>query len=214
MPFDEGRLTLLLDGVRREAAGESIPVIRLRSDRLLCLLCRLKAPRSILEIGSAIGYSALSMWGALEGKADITTIERDPDMARRARENIRTAGADGDIRVIEDDAAAVLDCLSGPYDMIFMDAAKGQYPIFLPRCIELLAEGGLLVCDDVLYRGLAAQTDEVPHKMRTMVTRLRDFRADIVKDKRLYTALVDIEDGLSVSIKQGGGRAAPEEVKR
>jgi predicted O-methyltransferase YrrM len=123
-------------------------------------------------------------------------------LAAAARKNFLEAGLSERLRLIEDDATVVLECLSGPYDMIFLDAAKGQYPDFLPHCVRLLPPGGLLVCDNVFYRGMAGEEGFVPHKMRTMVTRLRAFRRMVQTHEALDTSIVDIEDGLSVSIKR------------
>ncbi len=184
------------------ARGRHIPVIQRESARLLEVLCTLSKPKKILEIGTAIGYSSIQLARVIDGPGFLDTIELDEDRADEADGYIRRAGLDRIIRVLRGDAAQVMQCLEHPYDFIFLDAAKGQYPEFLPHCLRLLNSGGLLVSDNILYRGMVAKEGFIEHKHRTITVRLKAYIDALMTDEGLLTSIIPIGDGMAVSIKR------------
>ena len=166
------------------------------------MLLTMKKPENILEIGTAVGFSSGLMSRYLKEGGRVTTIDRFEVMLKDARVNIKRMGLEYKIQIIEGDAAEVLPTLSGPYDVIFLDAAKGQYSAFLPHCIRLMPIGGLLIVDDVLQGGTIAKTRfSVPRRQRTIHKRLRNFLWDISHTDVLTSAIVPIGDGLAVCVK-------------
>ena len=143
-----------LDNLRRQAVEDRVPVIRTETGSLLRFLLALERPSSILEVGTAVGYSALLMSEYMPEDCHITTIEKYEKRIPIAKENFRKAGREDKITLLEGDAADILKQLDTPFDLVFMDAAKGQYPHFLPEAVRLLAPGGLLVSDNVLQLSL------------------------------------------------------------
>ena len=189
----------ILKELEKYAEENAVPVIYPEVKYLLDVLCKMTKPKRILEIGTAIGYSAIVMSKALCDNVCITTVEVDPDMAKQARQNFEKSGNDN-IRIIEDDGITVLDSLSSKFDLIFIDAAKGYYNEFLERCLTLINDGGVIICDNVLYKGMTA-TDELllRHRQKTIVVRMREFLDKICNHKNLTTSIIPIGDGVSVS---------------
>lgn len=184
------------------AMEHHVPIIQPEVAGLLVLLGRLVKPERILEAGTAIGYSAILLSDVLEPGGRIDTIDRYELMIDRARENINKAGLDNTINIIPGDALEVLKCLDKQYDMIFLDAAKGQYPEFLPECLRLLRKGGLLVSDNVLYKGMIANDELVVRRKKTIVKRMRDYLDSICNCEELDTSIIPIGDGVAVSYKK------------
>ena len=197
----EQRDPLLME-MEEYARGRHIPVIQRESARLLEVLCTLSKPKKILEIGTAIGYSSIQLARVIDGPGFLDTIELDEDRAEEADGYIRRAGRDRIIRVLRGDAAQVMQCLEHTYDFIFLDAAKGQYPEFLPHCLRLLNSGGLLVSDNILYRGMVAKEGFIEHKHRTITVRLKAYIDALMTDEGLLTSIIPIGDGMAVSIKR------------
>ncbi len=189
----------LLKELEEYARVHHVPIIQPETASLLLVLGRLKNPSRILEIGTAIGYSAILMSQFLEQGGRIDTIERYERVAELAKLNIKNAGLDKSINLIRGEAIDVLQCLDRQYDMIFLDAAKGQYPEFLPDCLRLLAKGGLLVSDNVLYKGMVSGEENVARRKKTIVTRLRSYLEDICENPDLDTSIIPIGDGVAVS---------------
>lgn len=181
-----------------------IPIIQPESAALLKLLVKLHKPLKILEAGTAIGYSACIMAEAMSKTGIIDTIEIDEDMADMARKNIEVMGLEKRIRVLLGDALDVMECLNSSYDMIFLDAAKGQYGEYFSHAMRILKPGGLLISDNVLYKGIVAQDEKVQHKHRTIAVKLRDYLYEICHDSRLETSVIPIGDGMAISLKKGG----------
>lgn len=179
-----------------------VPIIQPEVASLLVLLGRLLKPFRILEVGTAIGYSAILLSGILTPGGRIDTVERYDLMIEKARQNIKKAGLEESINIIDGDALEVLKCLDRQYDMIFLDAAKGQYPEFLPECIRMLKRGGLLISDNVLYKGMTASDDLIVRRKKTIVKRMRDFLDSLCKDERLDTSIIPIGDGVALSYKR------------
>ena len=143
----------LVRTIEQEAVRDYVPIIRKESRNLLRVLLKIKKPGAVLEVGTAIGFSAVLMGECLPKDSHITTIEKYEKRIPIARENFRRAGMEEKITLLEGDAAEVMKEMEGPYDFIFMDAAKGQYIHFLPEVLRLLADGGILVSDNVLQDG-------------------------------------------------------------
>ena len=174
-----------------------VPIIQREAGRFLSVLVSIINPGRILEMGTAIGYSALLMAKACN--ASITTIERDEEMFCLALDNIVKLGMQDRIRLIHGDAEAEVQNLPGKFDFIFIDAAKGQSPIHFDLALEKLAPGGVILTDNVLYRGMVAQKEDVGHKHRTIVNRLKEFLDSICNDERFDTAILPIGDGMAIT---------------
>jgi predicted O-methyltransferase YrrM len=159
-------------------------------------------PGRILEVGTAIGYSTILLAGILPEGGRIDTIERNDEMQRMAHENIKRAGLEQTVSIIAADAQDVLECLDKQYDMIFLDAAKGQYPEFLPECLRLLKSGGLLVSDNVLYKGMITGQEPVVRRKRTIVNRMRTYLDMLSNDPTLDTSILPVGDGVALSYKR------------
>lgn len=184
------------------AAENHVPIIHPEVASLLVVLGKLVKPYRILEVGTAIGYSAILMAGTLSSGGRIDTVERYGLMIERATGNIKKAGLEDSINIIEGDALEVLKCLEKQYDMIFLDAAKGQYPEFLPECKRILRPGGLLVSDNVLYKGMIANDELVVRRKKTIVKRMRDFLDTLCNDDDLDTSIIPIGDGVALSYRK------------
>lgn len=188
--------------IAREARAAGIPVVRKETAGLLKTLVALKRPKQILEVGTAVGYSALLMSQVMPSDCRITTIEKYEKRIPEARKNFARAGESGRIRLIEGDAAEILAGLEGPYDFIFMDAAKGQYLHFLPQALRLLSPGGVLVSDNVLQDGDVIESRyAVTRRNRTIHARMREYLYQLKHTDGLETAIVPIGDGVTISTK-------------
>lgn len=184
------------------AAENHVPIVQPEVAKLLQVLGKLARPRRILELGTAIGYSAVLLSGVLGPDGIIDTIDRYELMLESARENIKRAGLEERINIIEGDALEVLRCLDKKYDMIFLDAAKGQYGEFLPECLRMLSPGGLLVSDNILYKGMVASDGLVVRRKKTIVKRMRSYLDTICNMEELDTSIIPIGDGVAVSYKR------------
>lgn len=192
----------VLRRLEMEAEEEAIPIIQLSGASLLRLLCTLHQPRSILEIGTAIGYSAIHMAEAAE-QARIVTIEIDETRAARAEANFREAFLAERIELIRGDALEHLPKISESFDLIFIDAAKGSYAQFLQEACRLCRRGGIIVTDNILFRGLVAHPpEEVERRHRSTVRRIREYNELLKHHPDLTTTYLAIGDGMAVSIKR------------
>lgn len=192
----------VLGEIEKESRDAQVPVIPHETARLLSVLLTMKKPKNILEVGTAVAFSSGLMSRYLQDGGTITTIDRYELMLKDARKNIARMGLEDTIKILEGDAADILPTLTGPYDVIFLDAAKGQYSAFLPHCLRLLPVGGLLIVDDVLQGGDIAKTRfSVPRRQRTIHKRLRNFLWDISHNNALESSIVPIGDGLAVCVK-------------
>ncbi len=197
--LDEGN-TPFLNRIEKQAREAGVPVIRPETQRLLRFLLQMQKPRRILEIGCAVGFSALLMSEYGGEDCCITTIENYEKRIPQAIENFRAAGKEEQIRLLRGDAAAILPELTDSYDMIFMDAAKGQYLSFLPEAMRLLSPGGLLVSDNVLQEGdILESRYAVTRRDRTIHSRMREYLYQITHDPRLETIILPVGDGVAAS---------------
>lgn len=199
--LDRGN-TAFLDSLEKEALEAGIPIVRKSMQSLLKFLLALTKPEKILEVGAAVGFSALLMCEYAPEGCRITTIENYEKRIPIARENFRRAGRQDRITLLEGDAAAVLKELTDSYDMIFMDAAKGQYLHFLPEVLRLLAPGGLLVSDNVLQDGDVVQSRfAVERRDRTIHARMREYLYQLKHHPELETVVLPVGDGVTLSTK-------------
>ncbi len=195
----------LCDEIAREAAKSHVPVIRRETAALLKTMVALKKPERILEVGTAVGYSALLMARVMPGNAHITTIEKFEKRIPAARKNFKRAGMEETITLLEGDAGEILAGLSGVFDFIFMDAAKGQYIHWLPDVIRLLAPGGLLMSDNVLQDGTIVESRyAVERRDRTIHVRMREYLYLLTHMENLETSILPIGDGVALSVLKEG----------
>ncbi|MBY0757579.1 MULTISPECIES: O-methyltransferase [Sellimonas] len=199
----ETRNSEILEEIEQEALRERVPIIRKEMQSFLQVLLLLKKPKRILEIGTAVGFSAILMSEAAGEDCTVTTIENYDKRIPTARENFRRAGKENKITLLEGDAAEVLCKLDGTYDFIFMDAAKAQYIHYFREAMRLLEDGGLLVSDNVLQDGdIMESRFAVERRKRTIHSRMREYLYLLKHDDRIVTSIVPIGDGAAVSIKK------------
>lgn len=191
-----------MEALRQRALKDQVPVIRRQSEGFLKSLLLLKRPENILEIGTGYAYSAIFMAETLP-ESRVTTIENYAPRIEKAKENIKKAGLEKRITLIEADAADILPGLFGSFDFIFSDGPKGQYDAFLPYMIRLMPEGGVLVADNVLQGGdIALSRFALERRQRTIHERMRSFLFEITHSEELESCIVPVGDGMSVSIKK------------
>ena len=200
--FDRGN-SEICNRIEKEAIRDFVPIIRKDMGAFLKTILAIKAPKRILEIGTAVGYSAILMSENIGIDATITTIENYPPRIAAAKENFRRAGKESVITLLEGDAAEVLKTLSEPYDMIFMDAAKGQYISILPDVMRLLKSGGILITDNVLQEGeIIEPRFGVVRRNRTIYDRMREFLYEITHNDDLQTSIMPVGDGITLSYRR------------
>ena len=216
--MDQGRLRVFLHSLETDekpllmeleqyAAEHFVPIIKKETASLLKTILEIKRPVRVLEVGTAIGYSALLMAKQLPDDARIITIEKYEKRIPIARENIRRAGEEKRITLIEGDAAQVLKQLDGPFDFIFMDAAKGQYIHFLSDVLRLLAPRGVLLSDNVLQDGEILESRYgVTRRDRTIHARMREYLYVLKHTEGISTCVLPVGDGVTLSVKTKDGR--------
>ncbi len=195
--------TQFLNGIEDMCRKTDVPVIRTQVQGLLKFLLALHRPKDILEVGTAIGFSALLMSEYAPEGCHVTTIEKYEKRIPLAKENFKRAGKEDAITLLEGDAADILKELDGSYDFIFMDAAKGQYIHFLPDVLRLLRTGGLLVSDNVLQDGdIMESRFAVTRRNRTIHARMREYLYGIKHHEKLETVILQVGDGVALSVKK------------
>ena len=193
----------LLNEIEKEAIETFVPIIGRQMQNLLKFLLQLTKPRQILEIGTAIGFSALFMLEYGYKEACITTIEKYEKRIPIARENFKKAGKESQICLLEGDGEEILKGLTGEFDFIFMDAAKGQYIRFLDGALRLLKTGGLLISDNVLQGGDMIQSRfAVTRRNRTIHSRMREYLYELTHNEMLQTTILPIGDGVALCVKR------------
>ncbi len=196
--------TGILDEIEREALASYVPIIRKEMQSFLKVLLQIKRPTRILEVGTAVGFSAILMAEYNPASCTITTIENYEKRIPIARANFERAGKQDRITLLEGDAKEVLRTLEEPFDFIFMDAAKGQYLNFLPEILRLLAPNGILVSDNVLQDGDIIQSRfAVTRRNRTIHKRMREYLYELTHSEELTTAVLPIGDGITISTRKG-----------
>ena len=193
----------ILETIEKEALETFVPIIRKEMQSFLKVLLSIQKPLKILEVGTAVGFSALLMSEYAPEGCTITTIEKYEKRIPIARENFKRAGKEEVITLLEGDALEILKGLQESYDFIFMDAAKAQYIYYMPEVIRLLGKGGILVSDNVLQDGDIIESRlAVERRNRTIHSRMREYLYALKHEERLLTSIIPLGDGVAVSVKQ------------
>lgn len=187
-----------LEKIKQKALEDHIPIIM--DDTLEVIEKELKEnpPKRILEIGAAVGYSAMCFSEFLVQDGVIDTIERDEERIQKAKENFKKVGVEDRITLYEGDAVEILPTLNEKYDMVFIDAAKGKYPFFLKESLRMIKENGIIFADNILYKGYV-MSDYNKHKQRTAVRNLREYIKEVSENPNLETEILEVGDGLAIS---------------
>jgi possible O-methyltransferase len=195
-----------LEKVRKEALSEAVPILREETAALLRVCLKTKDKPKILELGTAVGYSALVMMDAIEGEGEIVTVENFPPRIEKAKENFRASPYKDKICLMEGDGAEILEELlekKEQFSFIFLDAAKAQYPLWFPSLLKLLSSGGILFCDNILQGELLLESRfYLERRQRTIHKRMREFLRLLQREESLETSILPIGDGVSLSIKK------------
>lgn len=193
----------VLEAIEKEALENKVPIIRKEMQSFLKVLLSIQRPLKILEVGTAVGFSAILMSEYIADEAQITTIENYEKRIPIARENFKRAGKEEQITLIEGDAMEVLTEMEGSFDFIFMDAAKGQYIHYLPEVLRLLKSGGTLVSDNIMQDGNIIESRfAVERRERTIHARMREYLYELKHNEQLLTSLIPLGDGVAVSVKK------------
>lgn len=187
-----------LEKIKQKALEEHIPIIMDDTLEVVANILSKIKPKRILEIGTAVGYSAICFSSYLANDGKIDTIERDSARASEARENIKKVEVEDKIQIYEGDAVEILPTLQEQYDVVFIDAAKGKYPFFLKEALRMIKPGGIIIADNVLYKGYV-MSDYNKHKQRTAVRNLREYIAEITQNPNLETQILEVGDGLAIT---------------
>lgn len=191
----------LLKELEEYALEYNVPIVHKEVSDMLKVLLKVQKPKNILEVGCAIGYSSILFSTSTNGEAKIITVERNETMIEKAKENFKRSGFDNNITLLEGDAEELLKNVEGEFDMIFLDAAKGQYKLFYDLVIDKLKVGGLLISDNILYKGMIADDTLVMRRKKTIVKRMRNYLDYICNCDYLSTSLIPIGDGVALSYK-------------
>lgn len=187
-----------LEKIKKKALEDKVPIIMDDTLEVVAKILTEIKPNKILEIGTAVGYSAICFSEYLQENGKIDTIERDTERVKEARENIKKAEVEDKINIYEGDAVEILPTLNDEYDVVFIDAAKGKYPFFLNQALRMIRQGGVIIADNVLYKGYV-MSDYNKHKQRTAVRNLREYVAEITNNDKLETKILEVGDGLAIS---------------
>ena len=189
---------IALEQIKQKAINEHIPIIMDDTLEVVAKILTNMQPKRILEIGTAVGYSAMCFSAYLEKDGAIDTIERDEIRVKEAKENIKKVGVEEKINIYIGDAVEILPTLNNKYDVIFIDAAKGKYPFFLEQAIRLIKPNGVILADNILYKGYV-MSDYNKHKQRTAVRNLREYIQEATNNPNLETEILEVGDGLAIS---------------
>ena len=187
-----------LEKIKQKAIEEHIPIIMDETLEVIEKYLLNVKPNRILEIGTAVGYSAICFSEFLNEGGKIDTIERDEERVKEAKENFKKVGVENIITLYEGDAVEILPTLNQNYDMVFIDAAKGKYPFFLKEALRMLSDGGIIFADNILYKGYVL-SDYNKHKQRTAVRNLREYIKNVTENPNLETEILEVGDGLAIS---------------
>ncbi|MCI8712303.1 MAG: O-methyltransferase [Ruminococcus sp.] len=194
----------ILEQIEGEALGANVPIIRKEMQSFLKVLLMILKPMNVLEVGTAVGFSAVLMSECMPANGRVTTIENYEKRIPVARENFRRAGKEDVITLLAGDAMEILPTLAGEYDFIFMDAAKGQYVHFLPQVQRLLRSGGVLLSDNVMQDGTVVESRfAVERRDRTIHARMREYLYGLKRGGVFETSILPLGDGVALSVKKG-----------
>lgn len=193
----------VIEAIEQEALRDRVPIIRKEMQSFLKALLMIKRPMRILEVGAAVGFSSILMSEYMPEGGHITTIENYDKRIPIARANFKRTGKEEQIDLIEGDALEVMHGLEGPYDLIFVDAAKGQYIHYLPEVMRLLGSDGVLVSDNVLQEGdIIESRFAVERRNRTIHSRMREYLYELKHHDQLQTSIIPLGDGVALSVKR------------
>ena len=187
-----------LEKIKEKALEEHIPIIMDETLEVIEKYLKENPPKKILEIGAAVGYSAMCFSEYLNDNGKIDTIERDEERVEEAKENIKDMELEDKINIYVGDAVEILPTLNEKYDMIFIDAAKGKYPFFLKESLRMINDNGIIFADNILYKGYV-MSDYNKHKQRTAVRNLREYIAETTENPLLDTEILEVGDGLAIT---------------
>ena len=191
------------DEIEEFAHQTNVPIIRKEMESFLRVLIEIKKPKRILELGTAIGYSAILMANTMSENCRITTIENYDKRIPIAKDNFKRAGVEKKVELLEGDALEILQKINEPYDFVFMDAAKAQYLVYLKEIMRLLPVGGILIADNVLQDGeLVESRYAVERRNRTIHSRMREYLYEVKNMKELETTIIPIGDGITLSVRK------------
>ena len=187
-----------LEIIKEKALENHIPIIMDDTLEVVSKILIENKPEKILEIGTAVGYSAMCFSEYLQDNGKIDTIERDEERIAEAKQNIVKVGVAEKINILEGDAVEILPTLTEKYDMVFIDAAKGKYPFFLKEALRMINQNGVIFADNILYKGYV-MSDYNKHKQRTAVRNLREYIKEVSENPNLETEILEVGDGLAIS---------------
>ncbi len=190
--------TIELEKIKQKALNEHIPIIMDDTLEVIAKILTEKKPKRILEIGAAVGYSAMCFSKYLAEDGLIDTIERDEERIEEAKQNFKKVEVENKINLYEGDAVEILPTLNEKYDVVFIDAAKGKYPFFLKEALRMLKQDGIIFADNILYKGYV-MSDYNKHKQRTAVRNLREYIKETTENPNLETEILEVGDGLAIS---------------
>ena len=190
--------SVIFNQIKKKALEEHIPIIMDDTLEVVAEILKEIKPKKILEIGTAVGYSAICFSEYLEKDGIIDTIERDEERLKEANENIKNLELEDKIKIHGGDAVEILPTLTGEYDIVFIDAAKGKYPFFLKEAQRLLKSQGVIIADNVLYKGYV-MSDYNKHKQRTAVRSLREYIKEVTENPNMKTEILEVGDGLAIT---------------
>ncbi|MEG2002743.1 MAG: O-methyltransferase [Clostridia bacterium] len=193
-----------LKNLRENSRQDGIPVMLRDTSQFLAMLVKSKAPKNILEIGTAVGYSGSILLKYAGVDARLTTIEVDEESIEKAKKNFNSQNFYQRVRIFQGDSTEIIPVMSGKFDFIFVDGPKSQYNTYLPYLKKMLTSNGMMVCDNVLFRDMVAGKNEIPKRMVSMINNMRDFLNVLTADEDFLTSVYNIGDGVSVSIKIKG----------
>lgn len=181
------------------ARENGVPIVQKETGVFLEFMTSMKKPKKILELGTAVGFSSILMYESAGTEPDIVTIERDERMIELAKINLKKFNLSDKIKIEQGDCLEVLEKLDDKFDLIFMDAGKGHYNHFLPHCLRLLKDDGIIVADNVLFRGMVASQELVKRRKITIVKRMRTYLDLVTQDESLITSVIPMGDGIAVT---------------
>ncbi len=187
-----------LEKIKQKALDDHIPIIMDDTLAVIEKYLNENKPEKILEIGTAVGYSAICFTEVLSENGKIDTIERDTERVKEAKKNIKLAEVEEKINIFEGDAVEILPTLGNKYDVVFIDAAKGKYPFFLKEALRMIKPNGIIFADNILYKGYV-MSDYNKHKQRTAVRNLREYIKEVSENPNLETEILEVGDGLAIS---------------
>ena len=190
----------MINKIKQKALNDNIPIIMDDTLEVIARYLKELKPKRILEIGTAVGYSAICFSRFLAEDGIIDTIERDKERILEAKLNIKNMNLQNTINILEGDAIEILPTLKEKYDVVFIDAAKGKYPFFWNQAVRMLNNNGIIFADNILYKGYVLG-DYNKHKQRTAVRNLREYIKETTQDKSFKTEILEVGDGLAISIK-------------